>query len=269
MRCGKQYQTLKNLDYTAKDGEKIECVSSAKDLGITMSEDMNFDMHNNKLYNACKSKSAYILRTFKTRDPKILIPLWKSLVMSKIEYCSILTNPFRQEMIKKPENLQRSFTSKLNINPQYDYYDRLKDLNLFSLQRRRERYAIIYTWKILEGMVPNLPQNKIQANLHVSYNGTYRNGRMCKIPNIVKNSASEKFKTLFNNSLAIRGPRLFNSTPHFIRNITGVSVSVFKNKLDKWLLTLEDKPPTIGYAVGNTTNSLIEAWKIGKKSGRA
>ena len=29
-------------------------------------------------------------------------------------------------------------------------------LKLYSLQRRRERYIIIYVWKILEGLVPNL-----------------------------------------------------------------------------------------------------------------
>ena len=36
------------------------------------------------------------------------------------------------------------------------YTKRLKMLNLNSLHRRRERYCIIYLWKILEGLVPNL-----------------------------------------------------------------------------------------------------------------
>ena len=29
-------------------------------------------------------------------------------------------------------------------------------LKLYSLQRRRDRYTIIYVWKILESIVPNL-----------------------------------------------------------------------------------------------------------------
>jgi hypothetical protein len=49
--------------------------------------------------------------------------------------------------------------------------------------------------------------------------------------------------------------------------MTGESVNVFKNKLDKWLLSLEDKPPTIGYAVGNTSNSLLESMKLRKIAG--
>ena len=32
----------------------------------------------------------------------------------------------------------------------------LEVLKLYSLQRRRERYGIIYVWKIINGLVPNL-----------------------------------------------------------------------------------------------------------------
>ena len=35
----------------------------------------------------------------------------------------------------------------------------LKELGLYSLQRRRERYQIIYLWSILEGQVPNILSN--------------------------------------------------------------------------------------------------------------
>ena len=35
------------------------------------------------------------------------------------------------------------------------YPERLTVLKLYSFQRRRERYIIIYVWKILEGLVPN------------------------------------------------------------------------------------------------------------------
>ena len=36
------------------------------------------------------------------------------------------------------------------------YSDRLSLLRLYSLQRRRERYCIIYVWKRIEDLVPNL-----------------------------------------------------------------------------------------------------------------
>ena len=37
-----------------------------------------------------------------------------------------------------------------------EYSERLVSFKLYSLQRRRERYCIIYVWKIFEGLVPNL-----------------------------------------------------------------------------------------------------------------
>jgi hypothetical protein len=32
---------------------------------------------------------------------------------------------------------------------------RLKALKLYSLERRRERYTVLYMWKIIRGLVPN------------------------------------------------------------------------------------------------------------------
>ena len=43
---------------------------------------------------------------------------------------------------------------------------------MYSLQRRRERYRIIYTWKILENLVPNI-------NGCFKYKDHPRLGRMC------------------------------------------------------------------------------------------
>jgi hypothetical protein len=41
---------------------------------------------------------------------------------------------------------------ELNLN----YWERLKHLALYSLEERRERYIIQYTWKVLTGLAPNL-----------------------------------------------------------------------------------------------------------------
>ena len=37
-----------------------------------------------------------------------------------------------------------------------DYHQRLKELKLYSLERRRERYMIIYAWEMLEERRENL-----------------------------------------------------------------------------------------------------------------
>ena len=52
-------------------------------------------------------------------------------------------NPNEQNLIEKVENVQRSFTSKIEELKEFDYYIRLKEAKIYSLERRRQRnYAI-------------------------------------------------------------------------------------------------------------------------------
>ena len=56
----------------------------------------------------------------------------------------------------------------------FSYQERLSNLKIYSLQRRRERYIIIYVWKILENFVPNLVK---PLQFYVSD----RRGRLCSV----------------------------------------------------------------------------------------
>jgi hypothetical protein len=59
-----------------------------------------------------------------------------------------------------------------------EYWERLRRLGLNSLQRRRERYVILYTWNILAGMAPNFESETFRIETHHNE----RWGRLCKIP---------------------------------------------------------------------------------------
>ena len=49
------------------------------------------------------------------------------------------------------------FTKRIAYGNELDYWDciKIKKLHLVSLQRGRERYTIIHTWKILQNKAPN------------------------------------------------------------------------------------------------------------------
>ena len=122
---------------------------------------------------------------------------------------------------------------------------------MFSLERRRERYTIIYVWKILEELVPCCTFNPIT---------TYwsdRQGRKCRVP---MPKGQGKIKTLREQTLAIRGPNIFNSLPPYIRNLSGVSLDRFKKKLDESILRIPDFPILPGYRdpFGGSSNSIKE-----------
>ena len=71
---------------------------------------------------------------------------------------------------------------------------------------------------------------------------------------------SGKSQTLYDNSFAIMGPRLWNLVPKQIQFIN-TSVEDFKCKLSQFLDLFPDQPPTSGYSRINN-NSLLQWYPI-------
>ena len=101
-----------------------------------------------------------------------MLTLFKSLVLSRLDYGSQLWSPYKAKDISLLESVQRAFTKHIQGMHTYSYADRLSMLKLYSLQRRRDRYTIIYVWKILESIVPNL-------NIPITCYSSIRRGRLC------------------------------------------------------------------------------------------
>ena len=98
----------------------------------------------------------WVLRVFQTRKRSLMLTLLKSLVIPLLEYCCQLWNPWKAKDIQAIEAIQRTLKFKITEVQHLNYWERLHELKLCSLQRRRERYIIIYIWKIAQHMVPNI-----------------------------------------------------------------------------------------------------------------
>ena len=138
----------------------------------------------------------------------------------------------------------------MNSVSHLNYWDRLKYLNLYSLERRRERYVIIYTYKILNNIVPNLQCNKFA----IKTNDSERRGRQCVVPPINTRSTA-KIKSLVEASFPVRAAKLFNCLSAELRNFCG-SVEAFKVQLDKFLTLVPDKPQIDGYHQRSQSNGI-------------
>jgi len=146
--------------YKLEDGTIIKEMPQTKDLGVIMSNDGKFSNHINNLVSNCKKTISMIFRTFKTRNDEIMLTLYRALVLSKLDYCSVLWCPSDLSDMRKLERIQANFTMRMRCakndsGTKRDYWQRLKHLNLYSIQRRFERYSVIYVWKILHGLVHN------------------------------------------------------------------------------------------------------------------
>ena len=139
-----------------------------------MSSNCTFDFHVSCVYKRCSNLSGWILRTFITRETKTMMTLFKSLVLSRLDYASQLWSPHLLKSVYLLEKVQCSFTKHIAGMHTMSYVERLKHLNLYSIQRRRDRYQIIYLWKIIEKFVPNL-----SAPITCTY--SERRGRSCAV----------------------------------------------------------------------------------------
>ena len=54
------------------------------------------------------------------------------------------------------EKIQKNFTSKIEGMKELGYHERLRKLNLYSFERRQEKFMIIYGWQQLEEIRENL-----------------------------------------------------------------------------------------------------------------
>ena len=246
--------------YLTPDGNTIKQVESVKDLGIMMQSTGSFDEHIDLMCTKGGQQAGWVLRAFRCREMKPMITLFKSLVLPHVELCSQIWSPVKLGLIRKLEKVQRVYTSKIQEVADFNYWDRLHILGLYSLERRRDRYMILYVFKIITGIVPNF----LTERFRISVVNNPRRGRLCIIPALNTQSA-RSIQTRIDSSFFVRGPMLFNCLPLYLRNHCG-GIDSLKRKLDKLLALIPDKPFVLNYPrQAAESNSVIH--QIAFKSG--
>ena len=165
-----------------------------------------------------------------------MITVWNSLIRPHLDYCSPLWSPRPNNLkeIDLLESTQRVFTRSLIGMNGKDYAQRLNELPISSIQRRHERYKILYTYKVKEGMVPNISKTH-----GLKFVNSGRRGCRCVIPNYPIRGKAIRARE---NSFALTACNLWNSLPRSIRDIEGEDLPHFKGKLDRVLLHYPDVP---------------------------
>ena len=183
-----------------------------------------------------------------------------------MEYCCILWSPVAQEHIQLLESVQKNYTSKIHFDVQQplDYWDRLKELKLYSLERRRERYTIIYCWKVIHNIYPNpgltlnsaLPSQH-STNPNQGFNISFNDRTGLTLSRNMKDSLPLKRK-----SILPRCCSTYNALPSNLRMLENTddkpSLSKFKKQLDDWLVLVPDQPYLPNRQRASTSNSIIE-----------
>ena len=156
-------------------------------------------------------------------------------------------SPDDQLFINLLEAVQHHFLAKATGMENLNHWERLKKLNLYSQERRRERYTMIFIWKISQGLVAGYDQH---------FTHCARKGRMA-IPKHIQKSAPAAIQRAREGSLAVKGCKLFNLLPVTIRNMESTTVDCFKRALDIFLSTVPDQTTIVGVGGSAETNSFL------------
>ena len=267
---GKKFEGMANImnnvtigQYMSPDNLPIEMKETIKDLGVNISADLSFTEHIKITVKETQKIAAWTLRTFNTRSKEVLKTLLQSLIIPKIEYASIIWCPFDPKLINLIENVQQRYTSKvqeyqiwnedrLTYDCSLNYWERLKDLNIYSLQRRRERFIIMYMYRILIGLAA-YDGFEIQVGRGITFKTKY------------KHNSKKLVKRARHASFFYKGPQLYNLLPLELRQAEEIStptqnhVNSFKRKVDNFLRNIPDQPnvPDLNSSRVAANNSLI------------
>ena len=141
--------------YTINDGDLVrtlETTSSEKDLGVYVDPLLEFNDHIAKVVKKSRGIAGMIYKSISSRTSDILIPLFVALVRPNLEYANPVWCPFKRKYIDHIEKVQRQFTKKIYGMHKLTYTERLRELNLPSLEFRREREDMIETYKIINNV---------------------------------------------------------------------------------------------------------------------
>ena len=165
-----------------------------------------------------------------------------------INYCSQLWSPSDQASISLLEDLQRNFTRLISGMEGKGYLKRLASLTMYSQDRRRERYQIIFIWKLTQGLV---------KGYKMEFSNSDRRERMV-VPHRLLGHVPAPVRRARKASLSVKGEQIFNILPVWIRTVNGVSVDKFKSELDSFLSRVPDQPTVPGRQRAEATNSLLD-----------
>ena len=152
LRIGKKTAPLWQYEMETESGTvALKREASTKDLGIVIDSQLTFDEEVATRARKANNVMGILRRSFTHLNEEMFLLLFKAMVRPHLEYAVAAWAPHLRRHIDKLESVQRRATKQVPGLGTLSYQERLKKLNLPSLEFRRMRGDIIEVFKILSG----------------------------------------------------------------------------------------------------------------------
>ena len=145
----------KDTRYYLKDnGSLVELkeIREEKDLGVVVTNDLKPSGQCKAAASKARAILGWIYRHFKKLSQKQFLTIYKAYVKPHLEYSVQAWSPYLQKDIICLESVQRRATKMIHGFYNFSYSERLRRLNLTTLEARRVRGDLIETYKLLHGL---------------------------------------------------------------------------------------------------------------------
>ena len=149
-KCSVMHFGKQNPHYTYTMGSsELKEANEEKDLGILVNKSL-------KVASQCAAAAkkgnrvlGMIKRNFSFRTKEVIVKLYKSLVRPHLDYAMQAWSPFLEKDKKILEKVQARATKLIPEIHHLPYEERLAELNLTTLEKRRERGDLLQTYRIM------------------------------------------------------------------------------------------------------------------------
>ena len=216
---------FENIRYTSRYmicDKEMEHVSSEKDLGIIIDENLNFEEHISNKVRIANAIVGQIRSSFTFLDGTTFKRLYTTFVRPHLEYAQTVWSPYLQKHINMLENVQDRATKLVDGIGVLEYAERLRKLELPSLKYRRKRGDMIEIFKHFNSYD--------RRSLSPSFQPRIRTSRAHKLQ-INDRIPKDGCRGIQSNGFYYRTARIWNTLPAKVAEAK--SINSFKANLDE------------------------------------